>query len=49
MKFHRVLAGVAVRPPGNNGAAAIDDPTGPIVELTQHQLSIGCLGQRLII
>ena len=46
MKFHRVLPGVAVRPPGENRHALVQHPPLPVQKRPQNQLSVGCLLQR---
>ena len=49
MKLHRILTGIAVRTTGIDGAAGIDDAALLVVQVTQNQLPVGCLLQRLLI
>ena len=41
VKFHRILAGVAVGIPGNDGAARVDDAAALIVQSAKTQLFLG--------
>ena len=45
MEFYGVLAGVAMRAPGNNGAAGIDDPAALIPQGAKAQLLFRGEGQ----
>ena len=49
VKFHCILTGVAVRPPGDDGAAGIDDAALLVMKLTQQQLPVRNVLERFFV
>ena len=45
MELYGIFAGVAMGSTAVNGAAMVDDTTLYILQLSQHQLAVGCLGE----